>query len=518
MSTSTASRSMKITFNAIMLVFFVLFCSYGVIGFMNITGAILPLTFTSILLLVFCYFFLLKKIISPIAELANSITTVAENDYKISSEKELGKTVKGCTLTLDAILTAARDKIFWYESLLDSIPWPISVTDMDMNWTFINKAAMDLTGATREEVLGKQCSSWGADICNTERCGIACLRRGQNTSFFTQPGLERDFQVDTAFLTDKSGQQIGHIEVVQDVTEMNKVKQKAERARQEGMFLAADQLDSIMQNLNESTEQLYRQVEEANNGAQTQSERIAETATAMDEMNATVLEVAKNASDAASNAESTRSKAQEGAEIVNDVTGAISDIEQRVQNMQQDVNGLGQQAEEIGQIMSVITDIADQTNLLALNAAIEAARAGEAGRGFAVVADEVRKLAEKTMSATEEVGNSITSIQNGARNNISNIDQVVGVVTQGATLAQDSGKVLDSIVSLAEGTSLQVSAIATASTEQSAANDEIARHTEEINRISSETSASMSQATTDLSQFVQNVEKLQQIIEGLRKA
>ncbi len=517
MSTSTASRSMKITFNAIMLVFFVLFCSYGVIGFMNITGAILPLTFISIILSAFCYFFLLKKFISPIAELANSITTVAENDYKISSENELGKTVKGCALTLDALLTAARDKIFWYESLLDSIPWPISVTDMDMNWTFINKAAMDLTGATREEVLGKQCSNWGADICNTERCGIACLRRGQNTSFFTQPGLERDFQVDTAFLTDKSGQQIGHIEVVQDVTEMNKVKQKAERARQEGMFLAADQLDSIMQNLSESTEQLYRQVEEANNGAQTQSERIAETATAMDEMNATVLEVAKNASDAASNAEATRSKAQEGSEIVNDVTGAISDIEQRVQNMQQDVNGLGQQAEEIGQIMSVITDIADQTNLLALNAAIEAARAGEAGRGFAVVADEVRKLAEKTMSATEEVGNSITSIQNGARNNISNIDQVVGVVTKGATLAQDSGKVLESIVSLAEGTSLQVSAIATASTEQSAANDEIARHTEEINRISSETSASMSQATTDLSQFVQNVEKLQQIIEGLRK-
>ena len=449
--------------------------------------------------------------------MAYTITTVAENDYKISSEKELGNTVKGCALTLDALLTAARDEIYWYESLLDSIPWPISVTDMDMNWTFINKAAMGVTGSTREDVLGKQCSNWGADICNTDRCGIACLRRGQNTSYFTQPGMERDFQVDTSYLTDKSGQRIGHIEVVQDVTEMNKVKRKAEQALQEGMLLAADQLDSIMQNLSASTEQLYRQVEEASNGAHTQSERIAETATAMEQMNATVLEVAKNASDAAANAEATRSKAQEGAEIVNDVAGAISEIEQRVQDMQQDVNGLGQQAEGIGQIMNVITDIADQTNLLALNAAIEAARAGEAGRGFAVVADEVRKLAEKTMSATKEVGNAITSIQNGTRNNISNMDQVVGVVTQGATLAQDSGQVLESIVSLAEGTSLQVSAIATASNEQSAANDEMAKHTEEINRISGETSASMSQATTALSQLVQNVEKLQQIIEGLRK-
>lgn len=122
MSTSTASRSMKITFNAIMLVLFVLFCSYGFIGYMNITGAILPLAFISILLSVFSYFFLLKKFISPIAEITNTITTVAENDYKISSEKQLGNTVKGCALTLDALLTAARDKIFWYESLLDSIP------------------------------------------------------------------------------------------------------------------------------------------------------------------------------------------------------------------------------------------------------------------------------------------------------------------------------------------------------------------------------------------------------------
>jgi len=238
---------------------------------MNISSAILPLSCIAILLFASCYFFLLKKIISPIAEITNTIATVAENDYEISNEKTSDNTVKGCALTLDAILTAARDKIYWYQSLLDSIPWPISVTDMDMNWTFINKTAMEVTGSTREEVLGKQCSNWGADICNTDRCGVACLRRGENTSYFTQPGLERDFQVDTAYLTDKSGQRIGHIEVVQDITEVNKIKKKAEQALQDGMLLAADQLDSIVQNLSASTEQLYSQVEEASNGAQAQS-------------------------------------------------------------------------------------------------------------------------------------------------------------------------------------------------------------------------------------------------------
>ncbi len=149
---------------------------------------------------------------------------------------------------------------------------------------------------------------------------------------------------------------------------------------------------------------------------------MTETATAMEEMNATVLEVAHNASNAAESAARARENAQVGAEGVRQAVTSIDAIKDQILDLNESMGELGSQAEGIGQIMNVVTDIADQTNLLALNAAIEAARAGEAGRGFAVVADEVRKLAEKTMQATKEVGDAVSTIQSQARSNITAVE------------------------------------------------------------------------------------------------
>jgi methyl-accepting chemotaxis protein len=128
------------------------------------------------------------------------------------------KIVEGVNKTLDVIVT----KIFWFEQLLDAIPSPVSVTDLDMNWTFINKAAEGVAGKTRKEILGKQCKNWGADICGTERCGIHGLRNGKASSFFNQPGLDMDFKVDSAYILNAIGEKIGHIEVVNDITEVTK--------------------------------------------------------------------------------------------------------------------------------------------------------------------------------------------------------------------------------------------------------------------------------------------------------
>ncbi|MFO7597290.1 MAG: methyl-accepting chemotaxis protein [Desulfocurvibacter africanus] len=300
--------------------------------------------------------------------------------------------------------------------------------------------------------------------------------------------------------------------------EAEQAKARAEQAKSEGMNHAATQIEAVVERLTEASEQLASQVDEATRGADMQSERASETATAMEQMNASVLEVAKNASQAALGAEQAKHKAQAGAEVVQQVVTSITHVRTQALSLKGDLGQLGQQAEAIGKIMNVIEDIADQTNLLALNAAIEAARAGEAGRGFAVVADEVRKLAEKTMSATKEVGQAIKSIQDGTRLNIRNMDQAAGAVEESTALADKSGHALREIVQLVDTATDQVRSIATSAEEQSAASEQISHSVEDINRITAETSSIMSQSTQAIVDLSKQAQALQSLVRTMKHA
>jgi methyl-accepting chemotaxis protein len=285
-------------------------------------------------------------------------------------------------------------------------------------------------------------------------------------------------------------------------------KAEAEKARTEGMLQAADRLSTVVAIVSSASEQLSAQIEQSTRGAELQSQRLSETATAMEEMNATVLEVARNASQATDTAEKAKGKAQEGSVIVGKVVSGIGEVQNQSLELKEDMTTLGQQAEGIGHVMNVISDIADQTNLLALNAAIEAARAGEAGRGFAVVADEVRKLAEKTMSATKEVGDAISQIQQGTRKNIENVDRTVSTIEEATRLAETSGEALQEIVSFVETSTDQVRSIATASEEQSSASEEINRSVEEVNRIAAESSDALRQSSQAVAELTQQAQEL----------
>lgn len=286
---------------------------------------------------------------------------------------------------------------------------------------------------------------------------------------------------------------------------------QAESARSEGMNEAALTLEGIVARINEATEHISRSIDETGHGASKQSERASETATAMEEMNATVMEVARNASETAMQADEARTKAQEGADIVSQSVEAIKDVDAKTDELTDNMNALNKQAEGITAILGVITDIADQTNLLALNAAIEAARAGEAGRGFAVVADEVRKLAEKTMDATKQVEESIDGIRTGASRSGNTTREADEMVKRATELAIQSGTALTEILELSVGTSSRVASIATAAEEQSATSDEITKSVDEINSITDETARGMEFATREVS----DLKKLVKDMEGL---
>ncbi|WP_232034903.1 methyl-accepting chemotaxis protein [Desulfovibrio ferrophilus] len=316
----------------------------------------------------------------------------------------------------------------------------------------------------------------------------------------------------------KSGQAEEQAEVArQAADEANEARQMAERAKSEGMRAAADKLEVVVARVAAASEEISAQSNEIRQGAELQSQRIAETATAMEEMNATVLEVARNSGQAAEVGAVARDKAQEGADTVEQSVKSMRVTQEQTEALKSNMDHLGNQANSIGAIMTVIEDIADQTNLLALNAAIEAARAGDAGRGFAVVADEVRKLAEKTMGATKEVGDSIRAIQDVARQNIESVDVAVRDLSEAVELSNKSGEMLGEIVNGVEISADQIQEIATAAEEQSATSEEINRSIDEINSITQETTQGVTQTAEAVQELTEQLVKLNDLIQELKE-
>jgi len=291
---------------------------------------------------------------------------------------------------------------------------------------------------------------------------------------------------------------------------------KAEGAKKEGMLAAADKLQTVIDRVSTITEEVTGSADEIMRGSEFQKQRVAETATAMEEMNVTVLEVARNATETNESSEMSMKKASEGAGVVQDVISAMTNIQERTDQLKKSMEQLDQQAVDIGNVLGVINDIADQTNLLALNAAIEAARAGDAGRGFAVVADEVRKLAEKTIGATDEVERSINGIQLLARENVKGMDATVGAVESATDLSRSSGEMLDEIVELARNSADQVRSIATAAEEQSATSDEINRSVGEIDSMTEENARNSQMAAEGTQSLSTEVQELLNLVEELR--
>ena len=243
-----------------------------------------------------------------------------------------------------------------------------------------------------------------------------------------------------------------------------------------------------------ASEQISAAASQQSAGADLQKDQTSQVATAMQQMAATVTEISQHSSQAAEMARRASQTAQQGGQIVEQTLGKMREIAQSVGDTAKKVAHLGESSEAIGKIIGVIDDIADQTNLLALNAAIEAARAGEQGRGFAVVADEVRKLAERTSKATKEIAEMIEGIQGETRRAVEAMEAGTRQVEAGEETTAAAGKSLAEIIESAERVGEMVVQIATAAGEQSRATEEVNGSVEQIAKITAETAEGAQQS------------------------
>jgi methyl-accepting chemotaxis protein len=194
----------------------------------------------------------------------------------------------------------------------------------------------------------------------------------------------------------------------------------------------------------------------------------------------------------------------------------MGQIAEKVQESAKTVASLGERSDQIGAIIGTIEDIADQTNLLALNAAIEAARAGEQGRGFAVVADEVRALAERTTRATKEIGEMIKAIQKETNGAVAAMEQGVNQVETGTMEAAKSGQALRDILEQVNDVAMQVNQIATAAEEQTATTSEISNNMMQITEVVQQTSQGAQESATAAAQLYGNAEELQRLVQQFK--
>ncbi len=459
-------------------------------------------------------------VIAPMKLLLDYTLRVAHGDLQAELKGKFRFELEQLAENIRKMVRELKVRLGFAQGVLKGITVPCVVTDKEHRVTWVNEDMLKIVGrdcdtdACHEMNTGELIWNDANRETLTDRALNERKRLHQETEYVNPKGMEWVVDVTCTPFYDLDGELLGAIANWYDLTEL-RTRQQEVQAVNERIVRTAREARHVADQVSETATQLSSVIDQAAHGADGQQERTTTTARAMDEMNATVMEVARNASEAARNADEAKSQAQSGSLVVEKVKSSIGKVTAQTSSLQNTMQELGTQADSIGGVIATINDIADQTNLLALNAAIEAARAGEAGRGFAVVADEVRKLAEKTMAATKEVGEQISAIQSGVKLGIEAAEIMNDSVQDANNLSSDAQSALGSINQVSELTAAGIGSIATAAEQQSSTSEEITRSIEDVTSIASETAQGMTEARSAVERLSQQADTLNRLMRQL---
>ncbi|MDP2848458.1 MAG: methyl-accepting chemotaxis protein [Humidesulfovibrio sp.] len=465
-----------------------------------------------------------RMILGPLRTIRAFALCQAEGRFDQCLLGDFSGELKEVATALEAMAAKVQETLGYTQGVLKGIATPFVVVNQD--------GALRQTNQTLLNILqhdGKPADYIGQNVAeffygDSTRKTVLSQAMTENKSITREVdlvgrkgGTRRILISASPLFNDITGAPMGAMCLYTDLTELREQESRV-MAQNQVVTEAAKRAEDVMRSLLDCSKRLAGQIAQAEDGAAQQRDRAGATTQAMGDMSESIRGAAESAERATKGAEGAGGKAREGAEVVRQVVASVDEVRTQSMALKENMGTLGQQAEAIGQIMSVIRDIADQTNLLALNAAIEAARAGEAGRGFAVVADEVRKLAEKTMIATKEVGDAIGNIQQGTRTNVAQVELSAKAIERTNELAGRSGEALQEIVGMVNDTTLRVRGITTAVEMQAEASAQVDSAVAEINDIALSTSAGMDEAARDVEELGRLADQLREVIEGMAKA
>ncbi len=467
--------------------------------------------------------FLRRTVVRPVAELAAASGKVAGGDFDAPFPVPNCLELRSLRDSLAAMIAHLKTELGFSQGLLRGMGLPCVITDTDDRISFMNQRAVDiynLKGRPEDykgRLRGEAFFNDPDRMTNTKKVLLNNADIEDEPYTFTVGGRTRHVLVNAARLLDVDGKLLGAFTLMTDVTESVRQREII-RVQNERIAQVAQAASVVSGRLAGAAARISEQIDATSRMAQEQDAASARSAGAMRAVAEEAGRVSASAGDTARTAESTRQEADEGVRIVEGVTGGINRAAQETSVLAENMRELGQKAESISQVITLIEEVADQTNLLALNAAIEAARAGEAGRGFAVVADEVRKLAEKTMQATGQVTRAVEEIQRSVSGNGKTTEQMVNVMSESSRRAGQSGEALERIRQMAARTAEGMRAIASAADGQCETSREVSETVDRINALSDETARNMSASAEAVAELSRLARELDAIIEGMRDA
>ncbi len=472
-------------------------------------------------------FSIVKPLHKTISMLDTLLTGDLDDNFKTSSKDEFGL----ITQYINDLQEKIKERIVWYQNILDALPFPVSVTDMNMKWTFINKAVEDMINQKREQVLGKNCNNWNTAVCKTENCPLHRLKNGENQTLLELYGF--NFSAEAAYVHDPAGKTIGMMEVLIDVTKSTRINNyldneihtlsedlirmsqgdlTVEPVTEDGDEYTQKTREAILK-LNNSLTQTIRNMAEKLEQVKAASDQVSSGAHQMAQASQSL---AQGASEQASNIEEVSSSMQEMSAMTSQNTAtakAALDLSRESRNtaekssssmekLSEAIQRIKSSSDETFKIIKTIDEIAFQTNLLALNAAVEAARAGEAGKGFAVVAEEVRNLAMRSADAARETSDMIEAA-------INNSDD-------GVKLNLEVTESLQEMISQVNKIEELVDEIASASDQQKDGIDQVSNAMEQMSNVTQQNSANSEETASVAEELTSQAEVMKEMVSEFK--